>query len=81
MTNDGTTIVPSEVVAPLDSSGAMSVNLAANDDTDTIPADVQWEVTLRILGSDPISAFITIPSAGSGNVDLGGLMPGAPQVN
>ena len=81
MTNGGTTILPSEVVAPLDSTGSFSVSLAGNDDTATVPTGVQWQATVRVLGSEPSTSSITIPSAGTGNVDLGTLLPSAHQVN
>jgi hypothetical protein len=42
---------------------------------------VQWQATVRVLGSEPSTSSITIPSAGTGNVDLGTLLPSAPQVN
>ncbi|HEX5347847.1 MAG TPA: hypothetical protein VFW64_12235 [Pseudonocardiaceae bacterium] len=80
MTNGGTTILPNEVTAPLDGSGAMTVTLAANDDTGTLPAGVQWRVTVRILGAEEESYFVTVPSAGSGSIDLGSLLPSAQQV-
>lgn len=81
MTNDGTTIIPSKVAASLNGSGAISVLLAANDDPDTLPTGVQWQVTLRIAGADPLEYSITVPSAGSGNVDLGSLLPSAAEVS
>lgn len=81
MTNGAATIVPSEVDAPLDSSGAISVSLAANDDTGTSPTGVQWRATFRILGAEDETYLITVPSAGSGAIDLGSLLPGESQVN
>lgn len=81
ITNSGTTIVPVEVTATLDATGAMSAALVANDDAATTPAGSQWRVTLRILGAEPETYFITVPSAGSGSVDLGTLLPATPQVN
>lgn len=81
MSNGGTTIVPSEVVASLDVTGAISVSLAANDDTATLPTGVQWLATVRILGSTPVETAITVPSAGSGPVDLVSLYPTTPQVS
>lgn len=79
MTNGGTTIEPGEVTAPL-VAGALSVSLAANDDTGTVPTGQQWVTTLRFQGEDPISYLITVPSVGSGAIDLGSLLPGQPQV-
>jgi hypothetical protein len=80
MTNGSTTLVPATVNGPLSSTGALSVSLAANDDAGTAPAGAQWRVTFRVLGSDIEQFYITVPSAGSGNVDLGSLLPSTSQV-
>lgn len=80
MTNGSTTIVPATVTGTLNDSGALSVSLTANDDAATAPIGAQWRVTFRILGSDQEQFYVTVPSAGSGNVDLGSLLPSAEQV-
>jgi hypothetical protein len=80
MTNSGTTILPSEVQGSLNSSGALSVVLTANTDTATVPTDAQWRVQLRILGAAQEEFFIQVPY-GTGTLDLGTLLPGAPQVD
>lgn len=82
ITNGTTTVVPVEVAAQLDASGAISVALVANDDAGTAPAGSTWRCTLRILGiSEEESYAITVPSAGSGAIDLGTLLPGIEQVD
>lgn len=82
MTNDGQTVLPGSVPFTLDGEGALNAtNIAANDDTDTTPTEVQWQVTLSILGSDDETYAITVPSAGSGSINLGTLLPSAQQVN
>ena len=79
MTNGTTTIVPAEVSANLDNTGAISVSLTANNDTATVPTDTQWRVDFRILGADPETFYIIVPT-GTGSVDLGSLLPGNQQV-
>lgn len=80
MTNGGTTILPTEVVGSLNASGQLSVVLTCNTDVGTTPTDAQWRVTLRILGAATEQYFITV-EPGSGNLDLGTLLPEAPQVD
>lgn len=79
MTNSGTTVLPTEVVGSLNGSGQLSVVLTANDDAGTVPTGAQWRVTFRILGASEEVFSVTVPN-GSGTVDLGTLLPGAPQV-
>lgn len=74
MTNGSTTYVPATITANPDSGGNISVSLIANNDSGTFPADSQWMVTFRILGSDLEEFPITVPS-GSGTIDLGTLLP------
>ncbi len=80
MTNGTTTIVPAVVAGTLNGTGQLSVPLTANDDGGTAPTGAQWRVTFRILGSDVEQFYITVPSAGSGNVDLGSLLASVEQV-
>lgn len=81
ITNGPVTIVPSDLpTATLDSTGSIAIELAANDDPDTIPAGSTWNVTLQLAGARSDTYSITVPSAGSGDVDLGDLLPGEPQV-
>lgn len=80
ITNGAQTIVPTDVTGTLDASGNLSVSLAANDDTGTVPTGTTWRVTLHILGYQPQTYIVTIPSAGTGTLDLGSLLPSAEQV-
>lgn len=80
MTNGTTTIVPAEITANLNGSGALSQALTANNDPGTLPADAQWRVDFRILSSGaPVTEtfFITVPTGG-GSADLGSLLPQEP---
>jgi hypothetical protein len=79
MTNSGTSVMPAQITANLDSNGNLSQSLYCNDDTDTTPTGAQWRVDLRILGAEQESFFISVPS-GSGSVDLGTLLPSSQQV-
>lgn len=63
MTNGTTTIVPASINAALSSSGALSQSLTSNLDAATVPQNAQWRVDLRILGLQPETLFITVPSA------------------
>ncbi len=81
MTNGSMTILPTEVSAPLNSAGVVTINLAANDDPATMPTGVGWQLSIRLIGMDVEEYVVTVPSAGSGNLDLGSLLPGAQQVN
>lgn len=80
MTNNGTTVIPGEVTAQLNGTGAISTTLTANNDPGTTPANVQWRATLRILGVPVEEFYITVPTGG-GTIDLGTLLPAAEQVN
>lgn len=80
MTNSGTTIYPSEVTGTLNASGQLSLPLVANTDNGTVPNDVQWTITIRLQGLPTETFVITVPS-GTGNVDLGTLLPGNEQVS
>ena len=80
MTNGATTIVPAaEVTGTLNGTGQLSVSLAANNDTGTVPTDAGWNVTLRIAGARQEEFLITVPT-GTGPVDLGSLLPSTGQV-
>ena len=75
ITNGAQTYGPGTITATLDNSGNLSQSLLANDDTGTFPVDSQWLATFRVLGWDVEEFAITVPSAGSGAVDLGTLLP------
>lgn len=81
MTNGGVTRLPGTVVATLDGTGLLSQALTANDDPDTYPAGVRWEVTLNIAGAEADTFSTVVPSTGTGNVDLGTLLPQSAQVS
>lgn len=77
MTNSGVTIVPATITANLNSEGKLAQKLTANDDTGTVPEDVQWRVDFRVLGDQADTFYIRVPSGG-GKVDLGSLLPDQP---
>jgi len=77
ITNNGTTILPSEITANLNSEGKLSQELLANTDQETIPTDSQWRVDFRLLGDSPETFYIIVPT-GSGSIDLGTLLPQQP---
>lgn len=79
MTNDGSSLVPSEITASLDASGHLDQEVTCNNDADTKPVGATWRVDMRILGSEMETYFISVPS-GVGTVDLGSLLPEAQQV-
>jgi hypothetical protein len=74
MTNGGTSIVPMEVTANLDSTGHLSQALTSNLDPGTTPQNTTWNMTMRILGSQQEELSFQIP-VGPGTVDLGTLLP------
>jgi hypothetical protein len=76
ITNGSTTVLPAPVVATLNGSGAISVNLYSNQDTGTFPADSTYRVDFRLLyaGSQEETFYITVP-VGPGTTDLGSLLP------
>jgi hypothetical protein len=70
-----TTISPTEVTAVLSASGSFSVVLYANNDDDTEPKGVTYEVTERIKGAALNKYFISIDKdAINGAVDLADLV-------
>jgi hypothetical protein len=77
ITNGTTTIAPTAVIASLNSSGVLSVQLWANNDPATIPTSTSWRVQLEVLGSQAEEFFITVPTGG-GTFDLGALLPQQP---
>ncbi len=79
MTNGSTTMVPASITTNLDNSGNLSQSITCTDDEDTTPSDAKWRVDFRILGADPETFVIVVPS-GEGSVDLGSLLPGNQQV-
>lgn len=81
MTNSGQTVMPSQAITvQLDNTGAFSQSLVANDDALTTPTGSTWQVTISLTGAKSEQYFIVVPSAGSGNVDLGTLLPAQAQV-
>lgn len=79
MSNGGTTIIPTTVTASLDSTGAVSLRVASNLDPGTVPADVTWQVTLRILGASEETFDVVVPVSSTA-VDLASLFPSAQPV-
>lgn len=75
MSNGSQTVLPGEVTATLDASGAISVSLYSNADPGTVPTDASWLCTLRLLGAGEETFDIIIPTGG-GTVDLATLLPG-----
>lgn len=80
MTNGSTTIVPAEITASLDGSGNLSQSLTSNQDSGTLPQDVQWRVDFRITatGSPVTETFTIVVPPGPGSTDLGSLLPQQP---
>ena len=74
LSNGTQTVVPGEVVAALDGTGAISATLYSTVDAGTVPTDSQWICTLRLLGVGLETFSIVVP-AGGGNVDLATLLP------
>jgi hypothetical protein len=77
ITNGTTTIVPAEITANLNGSGALSQALTSNVDVGTVPSDSTWIVSMRILGASVEEFSIVVPTGG-GTVDLGSLLPQQP---
>lgn len=78
MTNGTISIVPGVTVTiGLSSSGQLSQVLYANTDAGTVPSDAQWRVDIRVNNTEDGPYWITVP-AGGGSVDLGALLPQAP---
>ena len=75
MANNDVVIPPNPIVVTLDEHGHFSVDLAANDDTATVPQGVQYGVTEQIAGAQPRDYFILVSHATS-PVDISMLMPG-----
>lgn len=77
MANDGTTVAPSPIVATLDGTGSFSVDLLANDDTDTVPQGVRYGVTERITNAQPRDYYVTVSNTDS-PIDISALVPDRP---
>ena len=76
MTNGSQTYAASApIIAPLDPSGNLSVSVPANDDAATLPLGRMYQVTLKIAGARPETYTVSVPSAGTGSIDLGTLYP------
>ena len=76
ITNGNETITPSAITANLDSNGKLSVKLVSNQDPATLPEDSQWRMDWRILGAEPETFTIIVPTGG-GTVELSKLLPTA----
>jgi hypothetical protein len=77
MTNSGTSLLPASVTSTLSPQGGLSQVLTANNDAGTTPADAQWRVDIRLASDSLETYYITVPT-GTGNVDLGTLLPDQP---
>lgn len=62
-TTSNTAVLPAPIVATLDASGAISVQIPATDDSDTTPVDWQYLVTESFTGYDDFSYYLSAPSA------------------
>ena len=70
-----TTIAATTVAAPL-SSGAISIALPANNDTDLSPTGTTYTVIEEITGRTPVTYSISLPiSAPGGTLDLASTAP------
>ena len=78
ITQNGKSIVPSVIVATLNSSGELSQALTSNEDAETVPKDSRWRVDFRLTGDTQESYFIKVPT-GPGTTDLGTLLPQGPK--
>lgn len=79
ITNAGTTVWPVPTTVTLNSSGAFSVPLPANDDAGTIPDGSQYVVIERVTSASNREYTVTVPSAAPGGTcTLASLMPGQP---
>lgn len=74
ITNGTETVVPGPVSATLNSSGELSVELPSNVDVGTTPGDSQYRLDWRLVGADPETFWIVVPT-GPGTTDLGSLLP------
>ena len=77
ITNGNETIVPASITANLNATGELSVELISNVDSGTLPEDSRWRMDWRILGSEPETFEIVVPSGG-GTVQLATLLPYSP---
>jgi hypothetical protein len=74
MSQPGSSILPEAVTATFNGSGEMSVELPSNRDSETTPGDTQYRLDLRIVGQDPQTFWIVVPT-GPGTTDLYSLLP------
>jgi len=74
MSQPGTSILPEAVTATFNSAGEMSVELPSNKDAETTPGNTQYRLDLRVVGQDPQTFWITVPT-GPGTTDLYSLLP------
>jgi len=83
MTNGNETITPSTISVSLNTSGELSdgvhayVELTANTDPGTTPEDASWRMDWHILGAEPETFTIIVPTGG-GTVTLASLLPTSP---
>lgn len=70
MSNGGSGVAVTPIVAVLDETGTATWTLAANDDPSTEPAGAYYNFEERIQGSAVQMRRAVIPSAGTGNVEL-----------
>ena len=82
MTNSTTSIMPAQpLTSTLNSSGALSQVLPANNDPATTPVGTMWQVTIAVNGCNPEQYAVIVPyNAVGGTVDLGTLLPEQQQV-
>jgi hypothetical protein len=74
MSQVGESILPEPVTAAFNSAGEMSVELPSNRDAATTPGNTQYRLDLRVVGQDPQTFWITVPT-GPGTTDLYSLLP------
>lgn len=74
MSQTGETILPEPVTATFNAAGEMSVELPSNRDAATTPGNTQYRLDLRVIGQDPQTFWIVVPT-GPGTTDLYSLLP------
>ena len=73
LVNDGVTIPAARVTARLDAQGAITIDLAANTDPDTVPTGSSYTVREEITGQPVRTYQVIIPHDIGSVVDLSGL--------
>jgi hypothetical protein len=69
MYND-VTVVEKAVTATLNASGALSQQLAANTDPETLPTGTTYRVTEKIVGQDQLTYYVQVPHNQGSPIDL-----------